>query len=201
MNRIILSIAAISIMSILAFAGGDIEETEVIPEASAGGFYAGLGIVAASVRDPDVSVNFWETGPGQERMGTVSFIAGYNFNAYIAVEGRYNDSFTHDDQIEMNGWSLFVKPQYPVSEDFSVYALLGFGGLDLSGSLLSAQPPIPVVNVDNTTFQWGIGMSYKVMENVSLFADYAWLANSIDDVNNVYPLSVDAFTIGVNYQF
>ncbi len=201
MNRIILSIVVISIMSTLAFAGGDIDEAEVIPEASSGRFYAGLGIVAGSVRDPDVSVNLWQTGPGQERLGAVSFIAGYNFNAYIAVEGRYNDSFTHDDQIEMNSWSLFVKPQYPVSEDFSVYALLGYGGLDLSGSLLSAEPPIPVVDVDNTTFQWGIGMSYRVMENVSLFVDYVWLSNSIDDVNNVYQLSVDAFTIGVNYQF
>jgi opacity protein-like surface antigen len=101
----------------------------------------------------------------------------------------------------MSGWSLFVKPQYPVTEDFSVYALLGFGGLDLQGSLVSAEPSIPVVDVDNTTFQWGIGMSYQVMENISLFADYAWLANSIDDVNNVHQLSVDAFTIGVNYHF
>jgi len=107
----------------------------------------------------------------------------------------------HDKQIEMSGWSLFVKPQYPVTEDFSVYALLGAGGLDLSGSLVSAVPSIPVVDVDNTTFQWGIGLSYRVMENVSLFADYAWLANGIDDENSVYQLDVDTFTIGVNYHF
>jgi len=201
MKKIILPIAALTMMSTLAFAGGDIDEAEVIPEVSAGGFYAGLGLVAASVRDPDVSVDLWHTGPAQERMGALSFIAGYNFNAYIAVEGRYNNSFTHDDQIEMSGWSLFVKPQYPVSENFSVYALLGYGGLDLSGSLVSAEPSIPVVDVDDGTFQWGIGMSYSVTENISLFADYAWLADSIDDVNNIHQLSVDAFTIGVNYQF
>ena len=203
MKKIVLSICAIAAMSSLSFAGGDIETPEepkviipVVVEEESSNFYAGLGLTAVSTRDADISVD-WGATEGQDRLGNVSLLAGYNYNEYIAVEGRYTTSFTHEDSVEMSGWSLFVKPQYPVSEDFSVYALLGFGGVILDG-VDGAN-----VDVDDTGFQWGIGASYMVMENVSLFADYTWLANDIDGIffNGALQVDVDAFTIGVNYQF
>ena len=203
MKKIVLSVCAIAAMSSLSFAGGDFVTPEepvvvvpvVVEELS--GFYAGLGITAVSVRDTDFSVDWGGESAYQDRLGNVSLVAGYNFNEYIAVEGRYTTSFAHEDSVEMSGWSLFVKPQYPVTEDFSVYALLGFGGVILDGV------DGAVVDVDDTGFQWGLGASYMVMENVSLFADYAWLANDMDGVfyNGALQIDVDAFTIGVNYQF
>ena len=206
MKKIVLSVCTVAAMSSLVFAGGGMKEVApavepvvivpVVEELS--GFYAGLGIVAGSVRDTEISVD-WGGTDGQERLGAVSLHAGYNFNEYIAVEGRYMTSFTHDEQVEMDGWSLFVKPQYPVSEDFSVYALLGFGGVNLDGKAGIFLP----TDVDDSGFQWGLGASYMVMENVSLFADYTWLANDMDGDNTVgiNQVDVDAFTVGVNYLF
>ena len=204
MKRVVLSVFAIAAMSSLGFAGGDFETPEepkviipVVVEEESSNFYAGLGLTAVSTRDADFSVDWGGDATRQDRLGNVSLLAGYDFNEYIAVEGRYTTSFSHEDSVEMSGWSIFAKPQYPVSEDFSIYALLGFGGVILDGV------DGAVVDVDDTGFQWGLGASYMVMENISLFADYTWLANDMDGLffNGAVQVDVDAFTIGVNYHF
>ena len=191
-------------LSSFGVAGGDFKDVEptVVPvvqivEEDKSGFYAGIALTAISTRDAAYSVDWGGDSTYQDRLGNVSLVAGYDFNAYSAVEGRYTTSFTHDDLVEMNGWSIFVKPQYPVSEDFSVYALLGYGGVILDSINGST------VDVDDTGFQWGIGASYMVMENFSLFADYVWLANDMDGIffTGADQVDVDAFTIGVNYLF
>ncbi len=198
MKKIVLSVCAVTVMSSLVFAGGDIVEpvaaVPIIEELN--GFYAGLGLTAVSVRDSDFSVDWGGASEYQDRLGNVSFVAGYNFNEYIAAEGRYSMSFAHEDSIEMDGWSLFVKPQYPVSEDFSVYALLGYGGVtvdEIDGR---------TSDIDDSGFQWGLGVNYMVMENVSLFADYTWLTG-MEGIfyNGATEVDVDQFTIGVNYLF
>lgn len=201
MNKIALSVVAIVGMSSFGFAGGDIAPVAapmvVEEEVSNSSFYVGFGIAAVSARDADASLGFFSEKAGQERLGNFSLLAGYNFNEYVAVEGRYTTSFAKEDSLEMDGWSLFVKPQYPVSEDFSIYALLGFGGVTMDGINGS------VVDVDDNGFQWGLGMEYAVMENISLFADYTSLANDMDGYfyNGALEVDADAITIGMNYKF
>ena len=204
MKKAVFSVCAIAAMSSLVFAGGGMKEVTPVEEPvvvipvveELSGFYAGLGLTAVSVRDSAFSVDWGGAGTYQDRLGNVSLLAGYNFNEYIAAEGRYTTSFTHEDRVEMNGWSLFVKPQYPVTEDFSVYALLGYGGVVLDGIDGS------ITDVDDSGFQWGIGAGYMVMENVSLFADYTWLTG-MEGVfyNGALETDVDQFTVGVNYHF
>jgi len=199
MKKIVLSVSAVAAMASVVFAGGDIvEPVAAVPVAEElSGFYAGLGITAVNTRDSDLSIEWFNSVERQDRLGNFSFLAGYNFNKYVAVEGRYTTSFTHDEDIEMDGWSLFVKPQYPVNEDFSLYALLGYGGVTLEGSKV-----LGIVDVDDSGFQWGLGVDYMITENVSLFVDYTWLAN---DMDGAYAggdqADVDAFTVGVNYHF
>ena len=207
MKKIVFSVCTVAAMSSLVFAGGGMKEVTpavepvvvvpVVEELS--GFYAGLGLAAVVVRDSGMSADFFNTVYDQERLGNASFIAGYNFNEYIAVEGRYATSIAHDDQIEMDGWSLFVKPQYPVSEDFSLYALLGYGGVTIDGK----RQEFALTDVDDSGFQWGIGVNYMLMENVSLFVDYTWLADEMDGDNTrgITQVDIDAFTVGVNYHF
>ena len=203
MKRVVLSVCAIVAMSSLSFAGGDFETPEepkvivpVVVEEESGNFYAGLGLTAVSVRDSDFSVDWGGASRYQDRLGNISLLAGYNFNEYIAAEGRYTFSFSHESSIKMSGWSLFVKPQYPVSEDFSVYALLGYGGMDADGVNGF------VTDVDDSGFQWGIGAGYMVTESVSLFADYTWLTGLEGVFYNGAPeTDVDQFTVGVNYHF
>ena len=205
MKKIVLSVSAVAAMSSLVFAGGGtkevapvVEPVVVIPMAEElSGFYAGLGIAAVSTRDASISMDIFDPETGQDRLGNYSFFAGYNFNEYIAVEGRYTNTFSDEDLVEMDGWSLFVKPQYPVSEDFSVYALLGFGGVSMDGINGSG------VDVDDSGFQWGLGMNYLVTENISIFVDYTSLAADMEGVYYNGALEVDAaaFTVGVNYLF
>jgi len=201
MKKIALSVVAIVGMSSFGFAGGDIAPVAapmvVEEEVSNSSFYVGFGIAAVSARDADASLGFFSEKAGQERLANISLLAGYNFNEYVAVEGRYTTSFAKEDSLEMDGWSLFVKPQYPVSEDFSIYALLGFGGVTMDGINGS------VVDVDDNGFQWGLGMEYAVMENISLFADYTSLANDMDGYfyNGALEVDADAITIGMNYKF
>ena len=201
MKKIALSVVAIVGMSSFGFAGGDIapvaEPVVVVEEVDNSSFYLGLGLTAVSTRDSSVDLNFFDAEYGQDRLGNVSLIAGYNFNEYIAVEGRYTTAISEEDLVEMDGWSLFVKPQYPVSEDFSVYALLGFGAVTMDGVNDAA------VDVDDSGFQWGIGASYLATENISVFIDYTSLATDMEGLywDGALEVDADAVTIGVNYLF
>lgn len=203
MKKIVLLVCAVMAMSSLGFAGGDMKDVEpavepvVVVEETKNGFYAGLGLSAVSTRDADLSMDFFNGKDGQDRLGNVSFFAGYNFNEYIAAEGRYATSISHRDFVEMDGWSLFVKPQYPVSENFSLYALLGFGGVTLDARNGAN------VDVDETGFQWGLGTSYVMMESITVFVDYTSLANDMDGIyhNGALQVDTDAITVGMNYLF
>jgi len=205
MKKTVLSLFAVAAMGSLAMAGGDmknvvpaVEPVVAVPAAAEhNGFYAGVGLTAISARDASFSVDWGGASGHQDRLGNVSLIAGYNFNEYVALEGRYTTSFAHEDSMEMDGWSLFVKPQYPVTEAFSVYALAGFGGVILDG--INGV----VTDVDDTDFQWGLGLEYMVTDDISLYADYVWAADNMDGLlfNGAKSIDVDAFTIGVNYLF
>ena len=135
MKKNLLSAVVFIAMGTHAFAGGDfavvepvIEPLIVVDDSS---FYLGLGVTAVSTRDAAVSMDIFNVKAGQDRLGNISLLAGYNFNSYIAVEGRYTTTISDEDLVEMSGWSLFVKPQYPVTDTFNVYALLGFGGVTM----------------------------------------------------------------------
>lgn len=202
MKNSLISVATVIALSSFGFAGGDIEPVEPVVgtpmvEASAGNAYVGLGFALVSTRDSSVDLDFFSQKAGQDRLGNIAFLAGYNFNSYIGVEGRYSTTINKSDAVSMDGWSLFVKPQYPVSEAFNVYALLGYGGVNMdpeNGSL---------VNVDDTGFQWGLGASYAVTEQVAIFVDYTSLANDMDGVyaNGALKADADAITVGVTYAF
>jgi len=147
-------------------------------------------------------LSFFSVKDDQDRLGNLTLNAGYDFNQYIAVEARYTTTISDEDIVEMSGWSLFVKPQYPVTEDFTIYALLGFGGVTVDG--INAIRP---VNVDDSSFQWGLGVSYSLKNatdyNIEIYADYTSLAKDMDGVywNGDLQTSVDALTVGVVYRF
>ena len=91
------------------------------------------------------------------------------------------------------------KPQYPLTGEFSLYALLGYGGLNVEGKGLS------LTDVSDTGFQWGLGASYEVLENIAVFADYVSIAKDMDaDIflgSPIRDVSSDAFTLGATYNF
>ena len=202
MKKLTLSMmTAMALTATFAVAGGDIAPVPapvaVEEPAESGSFYAGLALSAVSTRDAAVSMDLFNGKAGQDRLGNLTFLAGYDFNEYIALEGRYTTTIADDDAVEMDGWSIFVKPQYPVTEAFSVYALLGFGGISMDPTTAK------YVDVDDSGFQWGLGASYDFTENISVFADYTSLASDMDGIywDGAFEVDADTFNVGVIYTF
>ena len=205
MSRTRLSLLTAMALSTASFAGGGIapiSEPEIVIPAvnnyTVSGFYAGIGASVASTREE--SQNFFDVEDGQDRTGDISLVAGYDINEYIAVEGRYQFSVAEENILDKTSWGIFVKPQYSVTEDFKVYGLLGYGGLDVSGTNHVGSN----IAVDDTGFQWGLGVSYEVYDNISIFIDYLNIAQGMAStafVTSNVDIDADAFTLGVIYHF
>lgn len=214
MKRIILAVLCVSSFGI---AGGDFKDVEpavvpVVPiaEEDKGALYVGLGLIYNRIYTTKSSW-FNKVPLQQDQTGGLSGIVGYDFNEYIAVEGRITKTLFERDYADMWEYSIFLKPQYPVTEDFKVYGLLGFGLVQVDGY----DGNNPAANIgstilDDTGFQWGLGASYMVTEDLSLFADYTSSADDADidlmrissgDPAEYDELSVDGITIGLLYHF
>jgi hypothetical protein len=202
MKKVVLFLIGLGLFGTTLFAGGNItkevEPVAVIPETVAtNNFYVGIGLSVVSTRE--ASQDFFSVTDGQDRTGDISLVAGYDFNEYLAVEGRYMVSIAEEDILDRTSWGIYLKPQYPVTEDIKVYGLLGFGGFDISGTHAGNN-----IDADDTDFQWGLGGSYKILDNLSIFIDYINIANDVDAahfVNDNQDIDSDAVTIGVLYHF
>lgn len=246
MKNFTLSVATVLALSTFAIAGGDIAPVEpmveeVAPAQDDSGFYIGgaYSLVNTSIDYHD-SYGMLVDGNQYEQSGTderddngYMLLAGYKYNQYVAIEGRYWGSM-HDRSWEssstLNGqpdgswdnsdgdfeaWGIYVKPMYPVTETFDVYALLGYGNTSIHDKFYTIDGAGPDL-LDEDGFQWGIGASYAFTENLSLFADYVALCDDVDqsaDWNAIYTnsywdydttdIEVSVYTVnfGLMYKF
>ncbi len=201
MKKTIISLAAASAMAI---AGGDIVPVEPVVETPVpvmveqSPFYLGFGVGQAKLNDDDTSEEFKST--------TLMLQAGYQYNEYLALEGRYTFGFNmdydsgktsnliNDYNGDFSSWGLYVKPMYPIG-DFSLYALLGYGGLMLDD--------LAAGDAYESGFQWGLGAGYAISEKYTVFVDYVALYDDtgfdyrarLDDIDS------DTWTFGVSYKF
>jgi len=223
MKKLTLSIAAIMAMSTFAIAGGDIAPVEepmvevAAPVVDDSGFYLGL---AYSYMDTERVLLYPETIDTSWNAGMLQ--AGYKFNQYIAVEGRYwltvgdadfsstenwNDGLIkeNEENTDLDTWGIYVKPMYPVTDAFDIYALLGYAQSKIEVDLSHGVG----VAVDDGAFSWGLGAAYSFTENLSVFADYVVL---YDDTvipvfgGQTYPdfpvdVKIDTINFGITYKF
>jgi opacity protein-like surface antigen len=217
MKKFTLSVVAVLSMSALAFAGGDIApvEPEVVVPAppppvameDESGPYLGVAYSFAHTDEDydytvDNDVNISRTiGKGEVDYSGIMAQAGYKFNKYISLEGRYwwslgnsdwdwsehyylngepdgSDSGSESSNEKLRAWGAYLKPTYPVTDQLDLYALLGYGNVRLSdngGKWL-----------DENGFQWGGGISYDLTENLSVFVDYVHLLDKSDSLT-FYP--------------
>ncbi len=186
MKKVLISTVASMMLAGTAMAGGDIApvETPVVAPAPVGGFYAGLGVASNKAS--------WDDG--SDTLTNYTLIGGYEFNNYFAVEGRFTDTMSGKNDINhaISG-SVFLKPQYPVFDAMKVYALAGVGYTKVT-------PKDGGGSAKGNDFQWGLGASYDVMDNVVLFVDYTSLANGIE-TRDGFKVDDEAWTFGVNYKF
>jgi opacity protein-like surface antigen len=217
MKKFTISVVTALAMSAFAMAGGDIEPVvepvaEVVaPVADESGFYVGIAYGAADVSE-EYDDGDW-MGEYTEEYDTIMLQAGYKINKNLAVEGRYWNSFGDGDwkyeydsktdsgspsDMDFTAWGIYVKPMYPVTEEFDVYVLLGYGNVTLSGSGGDW--------FDEDGFHWGLGASYEFTDNLSVFVDYVNLYDddaSGQNLDSIGTLEYTIYTVnvGVTYKF
>ncbi|MDM5271596.1 porin family protein [Sulfurovum sp. zt1-1] len=211
MKKITLSLVLLSTISTFSIAGGNIQPVESIveevEESPAGNFYVGAGYshlnmniegsqMLNSVFHPPVLGETDITGH------SLLLLAGYNFNQFLALEGRYsfsmgnldveNDAGDSELDADMSNLALYLKPMYPIGS-LTLYALLGYGQVTLDDG----------TEYSENGFQWGVGATYDVYENIGLFIDYTRLYDDkgFDNTWIDQDVVVDAINIGVTYKF
>jgi len=221
MKNIVLSAVAVAAMSSFALAGGDIapvEEPIVVVEEvmpSTGGLYLGLayGFMNAEITDQAYVGNFdVEETILDEDFSSIMLQAGYDFNQYVGVEGRYWFGLDTDttlgrgdfaSDVTVDAWGIYVKPMYPVSEAFNVYALLGYAGAYITVDQDNA-PKLTSDSVDG--FSWGLGAEYRFSDTVGLFVDYVMIYDDeedyiVDGYDVTNEQTISSINLGVNYRF
>jgi len=191
MKKILMSVIASA--SIL-MAGGNISTVAPVSEApSYTGLYVGAGLgstwtytkgdfdfsddTTKSVVDPAIGLrvgyNFWQYG---------SFVLG--------TEGRLTASFDADDT-DVTSYEVFVKPEYFVTPEFSVYGLAGYGWTRWNeGSAV----------YKSNGFAGGLGVGYKLTKDVSVSAD--WVTSVWNkDLMGEKDLNNDKVMVWLNYKF
>ncbi len=204
MKKFNLSLVAVLAMSAFAVAGGDIApvepvvETPVVVEDNSA-FYLGLayGLVNYDLSTPKYDVDV------DEDIDTFMFQAGYEFNQYVAVEGRYWAGFNDIGDIagDFDTWGIYVKPQYPIGA-FNLYALLGYAST-------TVEPDSGVDYIDVDGFSWGLGAEYKFAENLSVFVDYVSMSDTDEDFkldghdidDGLVDVDIQSINFGVTYRF
>jgi len=163
-------------------------------------YYLGMGVANKQMNDEKTDETFESTD--------ITLLAGYRYNAYVGAEVRYAkeisdveyshgstnnaDNDAYDSSFEALG--AYLKLSYPI-EAFSPYALLGYASTsmdNLEGDSRSEEG-----------FSWGVGATYQLNPNWSLFADYILLYDDkgFDGRATADTLTIDTFTLGVHYAF
>lgn len=200
MKKIVLSTALL--LSSMLYGGGNyIPAPEPIStpvvSSSPSQFYTGLGLAVVSTYGK--KLDWFQATSGQDRIGAIVGILGYQFTPNLAVEGRLNYGSVSGNFSKNLNASIFLKPSYNITNEIALYALLGFGWVKIDGKNGHADIAKTV------SPQFGLGASYKIEDNVDIFADYTWLLHDKKS-KSLMPdgskkVSHEAFTLGVNYHF
>jgi len=210
MKKITISIVSVLALSGMAFAGGDLKDVEpvVVPvveieEVDDSSFYVGLGYsrMTKNVEDA-IYVTGNEFDDLEYTADSLLLLAGYNFNKYVAVEGRYtmsigdveaSDTWYDEADNELSNIGIYLKPMYPIG-GLTVYGLLGYGQVTFDNG----------TEYSESGFQWGLGANYAVTEDVGVFVDYTRLyddENFDDCMCGDHDVVVDSINVGVTYTF
>jgi len=88
--------------------------------------------------------------------------AGYEWNEYLGIEVRALGTFWEEDPLggeKLKHYGIYAKPQYPISEDFNLYALVGYGVTKtetIAGGLLPT--------IDDNGLSAGVGIEYDLSD-------------------------------------
>ncbi len=208
MRRIKVSLLALLMMSSYSMAGqpvnasaqvADVTYLDPIPggveeesSESSEGFYLGLAYSTLGIDFEGIDYIYLnDYGDSSSVMGQM----GYKFNPYISVEGRY-----WSGEGSFDAWGLYAKPSIPLGDIFSLYGIIGYGnvGIDLAEDAVVVGDEGHYNVLDESTLQWGLGLSVSFADNFAIFADYVEIYN---DQLDVIDWSLDTINVGATVTF
>ena len=161
------------------------------------GFYIGGGYAYTTV-DLTLSTEWLDLPSFNAATDSILILAGYDFNDYIGVEGRYYWNITSGikyeydlygllDDYKAESFAFYLKPQYNF-DALAIYGLLGFTMNDYTALAQSS---------DETLFSWGGGAKFNFTESFSAFVDYTDLGTS----DMILSTDLSSWNFGLSYKF
>lgn len=136
------------------------------------GWYAGLGVGQSRYRD------FAATSANTRTEGWKVY-GGYQFNKYFALEGGYvnlNDmtarTGTVTTNIDTDAWTLGAVLSYPVTDKISVMGKVGAAYMLADVNMKAGAALTVRTGDDGYEPNYGLGVSYKVFDNLDLRAEW-----------------------------
>ena len=166
-------------------------------QADNSGLYLGLGYAYTTI-DLGASDDLFSLPAFDVATDSIVFLAGFDFNDWIGVEGRYYWNITSAvadeynyygllDEYTAESFAFYAKPQYSF-DVISLYALLGVTMNDYTLLLQSS---------DDTLFSWGAGAKLNFTDSFSAFVDYTDLGES--DI--ILTTGLNSWNFGLTYKF
>ncbi|SFV62747.1 putative outer membrane protein A [hydrothermal vent metagenome] len=205
MKKVVSTVALLAIAGNLLMAGGDIapvepkvtipvKETVVIDNVKYDGFYAGGALSHLRMNENGISSGY-----------ALTILAGYYFNKYFGIEGRYtrtigdvdvdNGPTTVSQSDVLSNVGIYLKPMYNVTTGFSIYALAGYGKSNYENSAKN-------IDASESGVQWGLGAKYELAGGLGFFVDYLNMYSD-DNYDGIVAEDIlfNAMTVGATYTF
>ena len=170
-------------------------------QADNSGLYLGLGYSSTNI---DLTIDGLNN-ENQELLDTstdsILILAGYDFNEYVGLEGRYyinNSSLAYDyylggtlleDVYEAESLAIYLKPQYHL-DAITIYALIGMSANDYTATNILGSD-------SDSLFSWGGGAKFNVTQSLGLFVDYTDLGKN----DGVLETGLSSWNVGFSYKF
>lgn len=170
-------------------------------QADGHGLYLGLGYASTNI---DLTIEGLDDKNQKildSSTDSIVLQAGYDFNEYFGIEGRYyinNSSLAYDYYLgntplsgtyEAESLTIYAKPQY----NFGIITLYGLLGMSANNYTATN-----LLGADNETlFSWGGGAKFNVTQSLGLFADYTDLGTS----DEIVETGLASWNVGFSYKF
>jgi len=202
MKKLTVTIATFAIMAVSAQAGKNVIPASVdpipVPVYAPLGLYLGGALTYAKSKcQCDTSVICSDgTSCSTPHKGTTygaNLKAGYMYNQYIGIEGKYIYTPWGDKDKTLKHYGIYLKPTYPITEHIDIYALLGYGKTECE-----------TVKGSQKGFAWGAGAEYTINKKISgkkdglgVYVEYLRPLKKTGNKN----ITVDMVSAGVSYSF
>ncbi|MEW5873498.1 MAG: outer membrane protein transport protein [Chloroflexota bacterium] len=157
------------------------------------GWYAGLNVGQSNYRD-------FAAASANTRSEGWKVYGGYQFNKYLALEGGYvnlNDMTAATGALRTNiatdAWALGAVLSYPVSNKVSVMGKFGYAYMQGDTKTKNGAALTVHTSQDDYEPNYGVGVSYKVFDNLNLRAEWERFDRSNMDI--------DLITAGLQVKF